>query len=159
MKKDISRWLVLVGFILVCLLVEIIGGWLTGTSVLTWYPSLKKASFNPPSWVFGPVWTILYVMIAISGWSIFCTRKSNKRKLALIIYGLQLILNLLWSFLFFFLRSPLLGLLDIGILLVSIAWAAILFWPLSRIAFWLLIPYFLWTAYASILNLSIVLQN
>jgi benzodiazapine receptor len=158
-KKYSSLWLSLAGFILICFLIEMLGGWLTGTSVLTWYPSLKKASFNPPPWVFGPVWTILYVIIAISGWLIFCTPKSKKRERALYIYGFQLVLNLLWSFFFFFLQSPFLGFLDIIALLVSIIWMAILFWPLSRGAFWLLLPYFFWTCYASILNGAILVLN
>lgn len=154
-----KKWSSLFFFLFLCFSIELIGGWFTSSSVLSWYPTLKKASFNPPAWVFGPVWTLLYLMIALSGWLIFLQQKSSLRSRALTIYGIQLFLNFLWSYFFFFLRSPFLGLVDITLLLIFLIWTVISFWPLSRKASLLLIPYLLWTAYASILNLFLFTLN
>ncbi len=146
-------------FLLLCFAVEIAGGWLTQTSVNDWYQTLNKPSFNPPNWVFGPVWTVLYVLIAVSGWLVYCTPDSSSRRRGLVIYGVQLCLNVLWSFCFFFLKNPWLGFLDILALLGVIAGMIVLFWPVSRAASVLLWPYLIWTCYAMLLNASIVILN
>lgn len=154
-----SKWISFAIFIFLCLSIEIIGGILTRTSVETWYPYLKKASFNPPPWIFGPVWSLLYLLIAVSGWLIFIQPVSQKRRQALYIYSAQLLVNLLWSYLFFYLQSPLLGLIDITILFGLIVWTLISFQYLSRAAAYLLIPYLLWTGYAFVLNAYIFSFN
>lgn len=154
-----SKWLSLVVFFFICICVEFLGGWWTASSVLTWYPNLIKPSFNPPSWLFGPVWTILYFMIAIAGWLIYIQPESKNRTRGLWIYSIQLILNLLWSYFFFFLHSPLLGLIDISFLFLSILGTIFTFYPLSKPAAWLLVPYFLWTGFALILNTTLFLLN
>jgi translocator protein len=157
--KYLSKWLSLIIFLFICLFIEIIGGLFVGTSVDSWYLELRKTSYNPPSWVFTPVWTILYIMIAISGWLVYCRPQSRKRKVALGVYAAQLLLNFLWTFFFFYLESPLLGMIDIIFLFGLVIWNVIVFWPLSRLASWLLIPYLLWTGYATLLNISLFALN
>ncbi len=146
-------------FLIACLGIGVIGNFWTNESVSTWYPTLEKPSGTPPDWVFGPVWTLLYTMIAISGWLIYTSKKSHQRSCALRFYTVQLILNLIWSFLFFFLQSPFLGLIDIIMLCLFIFLTILKSWPLSRLASLLLIPYFIWVLYATFLNTGIWLLN
>ena len=129
MEKKFSKSVSLIAFLILCFAVELAGGWFTQTSVGSWYPGLIKAGWNPPGWVFGPVWTLLYITIAISGWLIYC---HPNRKSVLPIYFLQLFFNFLWSFVFFYLRSPLLGLLDISVLLITIVFTIYAFWRVYR---------------------------
>jgi translocator protein len=153
-----SKWLALLVFVLIIFLLESAGSFFTQTSVRSWYPALNKPSWTPPDWAFA-IWSVLYLMIAVSGWLVFCQPSSKKKRRALWIYSAQLFLNLIWSFLFFYLRSPLLGCIDILLLFASIIWVIVRFWPLSRIASLLLIPYLIWTAFACILNINIWLLN
>ena len=151
-----NRRLALIGFLLLVFLIEYGGHKLTFTSVKDWYLTLEKPLWTPPSWVFGPIWTILYITIAISGWLVWIRiRPSQNRRLAFLIYGGQLTANLFWSYFFFYLKSPLLGLIDISILIVLIAMNIALFIKLYKPAGLLLIPYFIWTLYASFLNFGI----
>lgn len=145
----------LVLFIVFCLALEAIGGYWTSQTVSTWYPLLKKPFWTPPGWVFGPVWTILYIMIALSGWLIYKEKHSYQRSLALGFYGSQLTLNLLWSFFFFYLKSPFLGLIDIVLLLLLILSTIITAWSVRPLAAILLIPYLIWVLYATTLNAGI----
>lgn len=137
-----------------------VGSYITFTSVSTWYPMLVKPSFNPPSWLFGPVWTVLYILMAIACSLVWNSKtKGNKKKPALIFFFTQIILNAGWSLLFFGLRSPIMAFLEIIIL-----WAAIFitikqFNTIHKTAALLMIPYLLWTTFAAILNGSIVLLN
>jgi len=152
-RKNITSFLL---FILLIVAIEWVGHVLTMSSVTDWYLTLKKPSWNPPGYVFGPIWTILYIMIAISGWRVYVKASSSKQKQqAFVFYGLQLGFNLFWSFFFFFLQSPLLGLIDILALLICIALNIKAFYPLDRVSAYLLIPYFGWTFYAAILNFTI----
>lgn len=157
--KQKSLWISFLIFILLCLIVEIVGNYWTKETVSTWYPTLTKPSWTPPDWIFGPVWTCLYIMIAISGWLIYQAEYSPKRTVALILYGSQLALNFIWSFLFFSLRNPALGLIDIILLCTLILLTIIKAWPVSRLASLLLIPYLAWVTYATTLNMGIWLLN
>ena len=157
--KQKKLWISLILFILLTLLVELIGGFWTRGSVTTWYPTLIKPSWNPPSFVFGPVWTVLYIMIAISGWLIYQASDSHKRNVALILYGIQLSLNFIWSFLFFSLQSPILGLIDIILLCFILGLTIFKVWQVRPIAAFLLVPYFIWVMYAATLNSAIWLLN
>lgn len=159
MNQQSGKWCSLAFFLLGCYTLEVFGGWLTSTSVHSWYVTLNKPGFNPPGRVFGPVWTMLYGMIAISGWIVYSRPTSNKKVLGLFIYGMQLLLNVLWSFLFFFLKSPLFALLDVIILFMLIVWMISVFWSLSKYAAWLLFPYLIWTGFALVLNIGIVMLN
>lgn len=136
--------------------IEWIGGILTAHSVGSWYLTLQKPVWNPPSWVFGPVWTILYATIGISGWLVFRKKKSAKKsQRAFIIYGLQLLSNLLWSYFFFFLKNPFLALLDIFALILLICLNIAAFTKITRPGGLLLLPYLIWTLYAATLNFAI----
>lgn len=146
-------------FILLCLTVEIFASYWTNQSVLTWYPQLNKPSWTPPGWVFGPVWTILYIMIAISGWLIYKAEPSDQRSITLALYGVQLVLNFIWSFFFFSLKSPISALIDIIMLSLLIILTIISAWPVRRMAGMLLIPYLIWVMYATTLNAGIWLLN
>lgn len=146
-------------FILLCLAVEIFASYWTNQTVSTWYPALKKPSWTPPGWVFGPVWTILYIMIAISGWLIYQAKPSLQRSTALAAYGGQLVLNFTWSFFFFSLMSPILGLIDIISLSLLIILTIINAWHVRQLAAILLIPYLIWVIYATMLNAEIWLLN
>lgn len=157
--KKRSKWISLCYFLVLCFLIQVVGSVFTTSTVSTWYPSLHKASWTPPAWVFGPVWTLLYIMIAVSGWLIYLKPVSDRRKKALTLYGIQLAFNFLWSFLFFYLKSPALGLLDILLLVFVTGWSVFVFWRISRMASLLFVPYFLWTAYAATLNGAIWILN
>lgn len=129
-----------------------------------WYVWLNKPSWQPPAYVFGPVWTILYIMIAVSGWLVWQklpTEKFSKKFTSLIMapYWLQLLFNFLWSIFFFGLHQPQLSLFDIVALLVVIGINIGMFIRISRTATWLLVPYFIWVGYATSLNAAIVSLN
>jgi translocator protein len=118
-----------------------------------WYASLEKPSWNPPSSVFGPVWTILYVMIAIAGW--LAWRNRDRSRLPIALWGGQLLLNALWSWLFFGLEQPGVAFVDIVILWLLIAAFIVAAWRISRAASLLFVPYALWVGFASALNFAI----
>jgi translocator protein len=146
--------------IIICNLAGTIGSIFTFASIPTWYATLIKPEFNPPNWIFGPVWTTLYVLMGISLYLIWKQYEKGKNaKPALTIFSIQLVLNALWSILFFGLQSPLYGLLCIIPLWISIALMIMRFYPLSRNAALLQIPYLLWVSFATILNASIWLLN
>ena len=149
----------LVAFIILCLAVSSAGGAITATSVDTWYQTLEKPSFNPPDWVFAPVWTALYILMGLAAWRIWRFKSIANTVKALSIFGVQLGLNLSWSILFFGLQRVDLALIEIFILLATIVLNAILFWRIDRLAGLIFVPYVLWVTFATILNASIWLLN
>tara|TARA_A100000164_G_C21661899_1_gene655338 strand:+ start:283 stop:711 length:429 start_codon:yes stop_codon:yes gene_type:complete len=140
-------------------LVSAAGGAVTATSVDTWYKALAKPTFNPPDWVFAPVWTTLYFLMGVSGWRIWRRRATRATRGALALFGLQLFLNFAWSVLFFGLQRIDLALIDIVILFVATVANMILFWRIERLATLMLVPYAAWVAFAIILNVSLWLLN
>ena len=125
----------------------------TMDGVRSWYPSLTRPSFAPPSWVFGPVWTTLYVLMGVASWLVW--REGTARpevRSALALYAVQLAFNLAWSWLFFGFRQPAAALADIVVLLALIAVTAQRFARISRIAALLMLPYLAWVAFATMLN-------
>lgn len=137
-----------------------LGGLATSTSVGTWYAGLEQPTFTPPSWIFGPAWTILYGLIAVSAWCIWRERPRNTLvDRALLAYFVQLGLNFLWSPLFFGLRNPFLAWIDILLLLAAIVWMLFQFRRISKTATALAVPYLLWIVFAAALNLEIVRLN
>lgn len=134
------------------------GGFITSSSVDTWYSYLKKPSFNPPDYIFGPVWTILYALMGISAFLIFQKEHKNKT-LALAFYFGQLILNFLWTIIFFGAKNPFWAFIEIIILWTAILFTIINFWIISKKAALLLIPYLLWVSFASVLNYRIWVDN
>ncbi len=149
----------LFAFIILCLAVSGVGGAVTATSVDTWYQALEKPSFNPPDWVFAPVWTALYILMGIAAWRVWRLRSSGSTLTAFAVFGVQLCLNLAWSFLFFGLQRVDLALIEIVILLVAIITNTIVFWRIERLAGLLFVPYAAWVTYATILNTSLWLLN
>ncbi|MGD9867779.1 MAG: TspO/MBR family protein [Hyphomicrobiales bacterium] len=121
-----------------------------------WYRSLDKPSWTPPDWLFGPVWTLLYVMIAVAGWIIWSNARTSP---AMTVWFVQLGLNAIWSWLFFGLHRPGLALVGLVLLWLAAAFFALLVWPFQPVACALFIPYLLWVAYAGALNVSIWRRN
>lgn len=142
-------------FVAACLAISGIGGWITAQSVGTWYQTLRKPFFNPPDWVFAPVWMSLYVAIAIAGWRVWRKVGIGGARAAMTTYALQLALNLAWSFLFFGGRMIGAALAEILVLLVAILVNVALFRPIDRVAAWLLAPYAAWVAFAAVLNFAL----
>lgn len=144
--------------LLLCYSVEWTASLFTQSSVASWYVGLKKPSWNPPNIAFPIVWTLLYTMIAVSFWLILCKPSAYSLK-TFSAFGVQLLANFTWSFAFFYLQSPALGLVNILVLLVAIFWNVMIFHPHSKLAAKLLIPYLLWVLYATTLNFSIWVNN
>ncbi|RZK58123.1 MAG: tryptophan-rich sensory protein [Pedobacter sp.] len=149
---------------IICLLIPLaigaIGGFLTFESVRTWYTTLNKPSFNPPNWIFGPVWTTLYILMGISSYLVWQKRKIvSGYSWAAGVYFLQLLLNLMWSYLFFYQQQIGFALVEICILLVTIIVNAFIFYRINKISGLLFIPYILWVSFASYLTYSIFILN
>jgi tryptophan-rich sensory protein len=137
--------------------VAAIGGWVTASSVSTWYPTLKKPAWNPPAWVFGPVWTLLYLLMGVASWLVWLKRATHavQVRAALSWYGFQLGLNLLWSLLFFGRRRIDLALAEIMALWAALTTTLLKFGQIRRDSAAVLAPYLLWTTFAAILNAAI----
>lgn len=137
-----------------------IGSLFTYQAIPTWYRTLNKPWFSPPNWLFGPVWTLLYILLGISLFIVLAeTKKSKERTGGIMFYFIQIILNALWSILFFGLKIPLIAFVEIIILWVTIAVTIGLFYRVNKTAGLILLPYLLWVSFASVLNLFIVLLN
>lgn len=146
--------------LLITLVIAAVASLVTVPQVHDWYTTLNKPSFNPPNQLFGPVWAVLYVMIAIAAYLVW--RKRNNSGLyatARIIYFFQLLLNFSWSIMFFGLHQILLSTVIIVLLLISIVLTMYYFSRFSKLACWLLTPYLLWVCFATVLNFSIYLLN
>ena len=154
-----KKILTLLVSIITCQLAGAIGSIFTFSAIPNWYSTINKPFFNPPNWLFGPVWTLLYLFMGIALYLILSTKKTAKRKTALVVFFTQLGLNSLWSIIFFGLHSPGLAFVEIIFLLIFIVLSILKFLPISKKAAYLLIPYLLWVSFASILNLSIFLLN
>ena len=138
------------------LAVAAIGGLATSSSVGSWYVTLNKPSFNPPSAVFAPVWTTLYILMALAAWRAWRSPAADdKRRRALMLYGVQLALNLAWSLIFFGLRRPDLAMIEIAVLLAAIVATTAAFARIDRPAAWMMAPYIAWVSFASLLNFAI----
>jgi len=148
-----AAWLL--GFLAICLAAAGAGGALTSLSLDDWYPTLAKPSWTPPDWLFGPVWTTLFILMAVAAWLCWRKRGWNHSRFALGLFGLQLVLNVGWSALFFGLRNPGLAFAEILVLWLAIAATAVAFLGRSTLSALLLLPYFLWTSFAVLLNFAI----
>ena len=132
----------------------------TVSSIPDWYSALRKSSLNPPDWVFGPVWTVLFLLMGISLYLVWDKGLKEKNvKRGLVFFGVQLSLNTLWSIIFFGLKSPTLAFIEIFILWIAILFTIIEFYRISKPAAYLLVPYFMWVSFAIFLNYSIVVLN
>jgi len=154
MKK--TDWFKLITSVVICQLAGAIGAVFTADSVGSWYLTLNKPSFNPPSWVFAPVWTSLYVLMGIA---LFLIWKNKNSGFAISVFVIQLILNSLWSFIFFGIKNIQLAFFEIILLWLTILICIILFYRTSKTASFLLMPYILWVSFASVLNYELMRLN
>ena len=144
----------------ICLAVGGLSGIVTADSIPNWYSTLNKPSFNPPNWIFGPVWTFLYTLMGISAgiiWEKGLEREEVRE--ALQIFGVHLLLNAFWTILFFGFQTPEIALAEILILLITIILYTRRFYRIDHISGWMQVPYIAWVSFATILNLSIVWLN
>ena len=149
---EISSIIGLASFIAACFLAALTGAWFRPGD---WYERLKKPSWRPPKRLFAPVWTVLYLMIALAGWLVWREVGLANARLALAVYALQLILNAAWTPLFFGLHRPDLGLVDIVLVWLSIVVTIVLFYPINVGAALLLAPYLAWVTFATALNFAV----
>jgi benzodiazapine receptor len=146
----------LAGAVTACEAAGGIGAFLSREGLQEWYPKLHKPSFNPPDWVFGPTWTLLYALMGTSLWLAEERGEDGAAKRTLrVFFGLQLLLNVLWTYVFFGRRAPGWAFVEVLVLLAAIAATVASFSKASRTAALLLVPYLLWTGFASVLNFSI----
>jgi len=156
-----KQYLLLPIFLLASFGAAAIGGLATSGSVNTWYQEIARPTWTPPDFLFGPVWTVLYILIGIAGWLAFSrgAARPRLRAWAMTAFAAQLLANALWSIFFFGLQSPFLALLDIALLWVLIGATLLLFRPLSPASALLLLPYWLWVGFAAVLNAAIWAMN
>jgi translocator protein len=159
-RTPLRSVILFVACIFLPLLIGAIGSLITYPGVTGWFAGLSKPWFSPPNWVFGPVWTILYILMGISLWLVIRNGWEEKHiRKAMALFGLQLGANFLWSLLFFGLQSPLGGLIDILVLLALIIGTILSFRNISLPASYLLIPYLCWVSFATLVNAAIVILN
>jgi tryptophan-rich sensory protein len=158
-RENIDRsiqWLRIAGAAMPVTAASLLGQWATYPNLAPWYAALIKPSFNPPNWIFAPVWTTLYVLMAYAVWRLLrIADRPAERRIALTLFFLQLAMNALWSWLFFGLNSPLAGLLNIVPQLVIVVATIVWIWRLDLVAALCLVPLAAWVAFASLLNFEI----
>lgn len=163
--KKVERFGMLIFFIFIAQLAGILGSIFTVSGGGSWYKDLAKPWFTPPSWVFGPVWSFLFILMGISVYLVWENshhlKKTTKKKsnIAFLLFGVQLFFNALWSWFFFGLKNPLLAFIELIFLLGAIGTTIIIFYRIRKISAYLLLPYFFWVIFAGILNITIVLLN
>ena len=143
--------------VVTCLVIGYFSGIVTRSAIADWYPTLIKPSFNPPNWIFAPVWSMLYVMMGVAAGLVWdrMQQESEVVKKALLFFAIQLGLNALWSYLFFGLHNPMLAGLEIIVLWLMIYETYVQFAKINKIAGYLFIPYLAWVSFAAVLNASI----
>ena len=157
-KNKQGGWIGSLGLLIICILIPQLAGGLgslaTMSEIPTWYAGLQKPSFNPPNWIFGPVWGTLFLLMGISLYLV-AKRGIVRNRTGLLVFCLQLALNALWSVLFFGMHHPDYSMVEIVFLLGAIIWNAVLFYRISPLASLLLVPYACWVSFASFLNFTI----
>jgi tryptophan-rich sensory protein len=157
MKLNLAKFII---SIVICQLAGVLGSLFTIPKIPGWYASLNKPAFAPPSWVFGPVWVALYILMGISLYLVWNRGiKGKGEKMAVYLFGVQLALNALWSFLFFGLESPFYGLAGIVLMWLAILATMWKFYVIDRRAAFLLVPYIAWVSLAALLNYSVWALN
>jgi len=151
--------LILMACVLLPLLVGGVAGGLTASGISEWYQNLEKPFFNPPNYLFGIVWPVLYVLMGVSLFLIWVSPPHLDKRAAYVAFSVQLLLNFFWSFIFFNFREPAWALLEILILVVCVFWMIHTFYSIRRWAAFLQVPYFLWVIFAAALNASIWILN
>jgi tryptophan-rich sensory protein len=149
------EWLVLTGFLGLCFTVALIGSWFTASVLDDWYARLRKPTWTPPNGIFGPVWSALYVSMAVAAWLVWRKRREVVFTVPLALFMIQLALNLGWSVVFFGLRNPGAACIEIVLLWTAIVVTLMAFWRVTAAAGWLLVPYLGWVTFAVALNFAI----
>ncbi|MCX6285149.1 MAG: tryptophan-rich sensory protein [Bacteroidetes bacterium] len=157
--KQLNNFFKLAASLLLPLGVGAVAGLFTAKAVPEWYASLNRPSFSPPNWVFGPVWTALYILLGVSLYLVWKLESGKERNLAILAFLLQLVLNFGWSFLFFYFRMIGFALAEIVLLWIAIVIMLYLFFKIRPIAAYINIPYLLWVTFASILNSAYYFLN
>lgn len=155
-----NKFLKLIITVAIPLLAGSIGSFFTIPAIPTWYATLVKPALNPPAWVFGPAWTTLYVLMGIAAflvWNKGFDRRDVRKALGVFLF--QLVLNALWSIIFFGLHNPRGAFIDLVVMWFMIVWVMVLFYKISKPALWLLLPYIFWVSFAGYLNFSIWMLN
>ena len=151
-----NKYLSLLLFLAITFAASAIGGYTTATFKEPWYSQIILPSFNPPSWVFGPIWTTLYIFMSLAIWIVW--NKTNDNKI-IKIYFFHIFFNALWSIIFFGFHKIGLALIDLLIILFFIILLMKIYFKINKFSFYLMVPYFFWSAYAFLLNLSIFFLN
>jgi tryptophan-rich sensory protein len=154
-EKRIHPAIALLLFLTATYLTGVFGSFATERGLPYWYVTLQKPSWNPPPWVFAPVWTVLYGLMGFAAWLVWQTPASRLRMVALVLFGIQLVLNGLWSWLFFGFQRIDLALYEIVVLLLAIVLTTIQFGRLRSLAGWLMAPYIAWVLFATVLNFTL----
>ena len=157
--RTAKDWFGLVVFVGVCLAVGFLGSLATAPQVDGWYRTLNKPTWNPPSSVFGPVWTTLYITMGIAAWLVWKQTGFRAANVPLGLFGLQLVLNAVWSWIFFGMHRPDLAFIEILVLWLAIVATMVAFFRCSRLAGWLITPYLAWVSFAAVLNFTIWRMN
>ncbi len=157
---DFIRGLKLIASIGICLAAGVIGSIFTSPAITGWYVTLQKPFFTPPNWVFGPAWTTIYILMGIALFLVWDKGiQYRKVKLSMGVFGVQLVLNFLWSILFFGMQNPFYALIEVIILWFAILATILVFYGIDRRASLLLVPYILWVSFASLLNYYVWILN
>ena len=151
-----NKYLSLGLILLVTFIASGVGSFVTSSFKEPWYSEILLPSFNPPSWVFGPVWTILYIFMSVAAWSAW--KKTSDKKI-LQIYFIHIFFNSIWSVIFFGFHQIFIALIDLGIILIFVIWLIRIYYQVNKISFLLMMPYLLWSSYALILNGAIFYLN
>lgn len=155
-----NKFILLIISIGVCFLAGAIGSVFTVSAIPTWYAALQKPAFSPPNWIFGPVWTGLYLLMGLSLYLVWSSHgKSKEKRVSLQLFFIQLMLNVLWSVVFFGFRSIFYAFVVILFLWLMILMTSLSFMKVSKVAGWLFLPYLLWVSFALLLNFSILILN
>ncbi len=149
----------LVASVILCQAAGFLGSLFTTPAIPTWYQTLNKPFFTPPNWIFSPVWICLFILMGLSLYFVWRRTDHPTFKIAFVFFLVQLILNILWSIVFFGLRSPLLGLVDIVLLWIAILFTIFHFFKVSKFSGVLLLPYLVWVSFATLLNFSLWILN
>ncbi|MCM2372087.1 TspO/MBR family protein [Aporhodopirellula aestuarii] len=149
------RWFGLAVFIAICLGAGGLGAIATTPEIGNWYKTIEKPSWNPPGYVFGPVWTTLYIMMAVAAWLVWKPAGFKPAKIPLMLFGVQLILNVAWSWIFFSQHQSGWAFAEIVVLWSAIVATTVAFFRSSKLAGWLMVPYLVWVSFASVLNYAI----
>ncbi len=146
------RWVSLIFWLILCFAVAGVSGLWTASAVPGWYATLVRPTFAPPNWLFGPVWTVLYAMMAIAAWQVWRSPVSPGRTYGVLLFLLQLALNFCWTLVFFHFHAIGLALVEIVMLWAAIFGTILVFARISRLSAWLLAPYLGWVSFATLLN-------